>query len=161
MLRCLFWVSLDLNVSNYPLSPCSAAKSLNHPAWTEAPIKENTHTLTHTQRPGHLHLKPHLRSAPSLQLPGSGRKRGQILAVRQDTWAKKVRPSIWMPVPCSLHVGCTWQHYLCFSEGLGREVVFHNLFFTLCSQLAMESEMLSPVMLLLGYNLQARIIVML
>lgn len=40
-------------------------------------------------------------------------------------------------------------------------MVFHNLFFTWCSQLAMESEMLSPVMLLLGYNLQARIIVML
>lgn len=156
MLRCLFRVSLDLNVSNYPLNPCSAAKSLNHPAWTEAPVKENTHT----QRPGHLHLKPHLHSAPSLQLLGSGRKRGQILAVGQDTWAKKVSPPQYLDA-CSLHVGCTRKHYLCFSEGLGRVVVFHNLFFTLCSQLAMESEMLSPAMLLLGYNLQARIIVML
>lgn len=44
MFRCLFWVSLDLNVSNYPLNPCSAAKSLNHPAWTEAQIKKHTHT---------------------------------------------------------------------------------------------------------------------
>lgn len=105
------------------------------------------------ERPGHPHFKPHLHSAPSLQLLGSGGKGSQILAVGQATWAKKVLPRIWTPVPCSLHVGCTWKHYLCFSEGLGREVVFHNLFFTFCFRLALESEMLLPVMLLLSYNL--------
>lgn len=109
MLRCLFWVSLDLNVSNYPLNPHSAVQVFNHPAG-EAPIKEKKKP----ERPGHPCFKPHLQPAPSLKILGSGRKGGQILAVSQATWAKNAVPRIWRPVPRSPHVCCTWKHYLAF-----------------------------------------------
>jgi hypothetical protein len=48
-----------------------------------------------------------------------------------------------------------------FSKGLGREIMFHNLFFPFHFQQAMGSDPLSHVMPLLAYNLQARIIVIL
>lgn len=62
-------------------------------------------------------------------------------------------------------VPCMWVAYgriiSAFSKSLGREVIFHNLFFPFHFQWAMGSDPLFHVMSLLGYNLQAKIIVML
>ena len=89
----------------------------------------------------------------------SGRKISQILATGQVTRDKKLLSRIWKFVPC---MWVAHESVLsAFFKGLGREVIFHNLFFSFHFQQAMGSDPLSHVIPLLGCNLQAKIIVML
>lgn len=82
-----------------------------------------------------------------------------MLATGQATLGKTGFSRIQKLVPCM------WVAYgriiSAFSKSLGREVIFHNLFFPFHFQWAMGSDPLFHVMSLLGYNLQAKIIVML